>query len=179
MNKTKSNGTVAGIASMANLPAYGLVLSEAERLANIEADSIESYLRLYEFESSRYISSPLATQTSPQAALVVQRRDSRVVTRLPTRALWISVAANLLFMVLGFVLAVLAIISSSAEVHQVSSQLGVAGLVAQLLEKQDSESGVRTNSDIFKEMSEDGVDSKRRVNIKVENEGSVRFEVLK
>lgn len=164
---------------MANLPAYRLVFSESERLANIEADSIESYLRHYQSESSRYIVSPLATQTSPRAALRAQRRDSDVVTKLPTSALWVLIAANLLFMGLGFVLAVLAIISSSEEIHQVSSHLGVAGLVAQLFGNQESERGVRSNSDLFRAMSMDSGDLKGRVDIGVTMDGSVHFELVK
>lgn len=177
MNKSKSNGTVSGIASMANMPRYSLVLSEASRVANVEADSVESYVKLYESESSRSIITPLAGQTSPRAALLVQKRTSQIVTKLPFSALWLLVTANFLFVVLGFAMAILALMSGSADVHQVRSQLGISGLVAQLFGKQDCERSGRSDSDLLKEMSVDGGDLKRRVTVKVADKGNVRFEL--
>lgn len=82
---------------------------------------------------------------------------------------------------LGFALAVLAIISSSEDIHQVSSHLGVAGLVAQLFRNQESDKkgGVRSDSDLFRAMSKDSDDLKGRVNAGVTSDGSVHFELVK
>lgn len=152
MEATKSNGTMAGIASMSIFP-IDFFASHAS-LA-ITAASTQSTPDGYVASLSRSISQlytySLAAQTVPSPALLVQTRSSRVVSELPMSALWVLVVANSLYALIAIVLATLALMSASDAVHQVKTRLGTAGLAAALFAGAHSQNAADSDKSLFGE----------------------------
>jgi hypothetical protein len=111
----------------------------------------EAWIKSYELAISKQMSTPLVLHTIPAPATLVQRRKTAVITRLPKAALWLLIVANLLFAILGCVLAVLAIKATSPEVHQVHVRLSTAGLAAQLFDASQAQHRANNDKELFRE----------------------------
>ena len=92
-------------------------------------------------------------------SLAVQERKSFLVSRVPAAPLFTLVAANLLFGLLGVILALIAITSSGGDVREVQARLSIVGLVADRFEGQRGRDGVKEMDDYFEE--KEGHDSMR------------------
>ncbi|KAF2744677.1 hypothetical protein M011DRAFT_408147 [Sporormia fimetaria CBS 119925] len=170
ISKTPANGTLAGIASMASSRAPNFLYPSFARTyytANFVQTSPASFIRAWKAAVSRVIALPIGAQTSPRESDLVQRRSSKVVTKLPKSALWILVSANAAFALVGIVLAVFALRGSAARAYQVHTRLGVAGLAAALFERGHSERGAREDSKLFEENRGLGVGSRERKRVGV------------
>lgn len=131
VTKKKSNGTVAGISSMATLPSLYYMPGQFDdvlREASISLSTPQSFIDACSLGMSKVMTLPLASQTTGRPARLVQRRISKVITKLPKAALWSLVSANLLFASLGLFLTTLALFVTSPDIHQVQVRLGVAVL---------------------------------------------------
>ncbi|KAF2744962.1 hypothetical protein M011DRAFT_460452 [Sporormia fimetaria CBS 119925] len=165
LEKTKSNGTMTGIASASNFPigffagemSMGAVAASTESNAD---DFIATYARHLSLINSR----TLAAQTVTDKALLAQVREQKIVTELPAAALWVLVVANVSFALIGIALAVIALRAASEDVHQVHTRLGIAGLAAALFEGIHAERVVSSDKELF---SEENPEVRRKVFKKV------------
>lgn len=151
----KSNGSIAGISSLPSFRhmvflsrRFGDVIDEALRAGG---ESLEEFIKAYEITSSKLLVRPIVAQTSNRPSLLVQKRRSRLLTRLPVVSLWFLVVANLLYAVLGLCLAGWAFVNTSPSIHQVYTRLSISGLVAELFEKPFSKRVVKRDLDLFED----------------------------
>jgi hypothetical protein len=94
-----------------------------------------------------------------QPALAAQERSSSLVTRLPVGPLFALLIANLLFVVLGIVLTILALENSDKETREVQARLSIVGLTASHCEGRRARIRVRDLDSLFEE--DDGKGSMR------------------
>lgn len=106
--------------------------------------SPENFIRAFENGMSKAYSYPLASQMSNRPSLIVQKRISKVVTRLPVNALCFLVAANVLYALLGWIIAFFAMLKVTEEVGRVQMKLSVDGLVAALFAREKVNQDVAT-----------------------------------
>jgi hypothetical protein len=128
-------------------------LSQAADEANIAATNIPEFVNMYAQAVSRRFLASLSAQSSPRAALAVQSRSSRIISRVPKAAIWLLIAANSVFILFAVTLAVFAFIFvySSEDVHQVHTRLSIAGLVAQIFEGEHAQRKVKDSYELFQE----------------------------
>jgi hypothetical protein len=91
--------------------------------------------------------------------IAVQERQSFLVSRVQAAPLYTLVAANLLFVLFGIVLAGIAIRTSGGDVREVQARLSIVGLVADRFEAHRGRDGVENMDDYFEE--KEGNDSMR------------------
>lgn len=113
-----------------------------------------------------------AVMLSP--ALAAQERHSFLVTRVPAAPLFTLVIANLLFVLLGIILAVVALQSSGGEVREIQARLGIFGLVADRFEAQTGRDDVEKMENHFEE--KDGKGS-MKVAVDRNNGGGYTYKV--
>jgi hypothetical protein len=133
----RSNGTVAGIVSTASLGSIMFLATPKTLILRQGIDNVtttEAYIKSYELVMSKVVSTPLVVHTIPPPAILSQRRDNTITTRLPKAALWLLIVANTLFAIFRCVLATLAIRATDPEVHKVHVSLSTAGLAAQFFD---------------------------------------------
>ena len=130
-----------------------LNFDQATYTVNYLGNNSHDIAEIYGQMASHIIVAPFAGVTSPQPALFVQSRQSKIVSRVPKSAVWALFTGNLLFIFLGLGLGVVALIlgHSSKEVYQVQARLNVTGLAAQLFEKKHAEQNVKSDQDLFEE----------------------------
>jgi hypothetical protein len=143
---------------MPSLPSAGFNLeawTTAQQAANRNLTTPDDFISIYELGMSKAFAWPLAVQTVPASPLRVQKRVSKIITRLPALALWLPVAAKLLFAVFGLVLAMMAIRATTPKVHQVHVRLTTGGLATQLFDWQNARKAVKDDLELFKENTEE------------------------
>ena len=91
--------------------------------------------------------------------IAVQERQSFLVSRVQAAPLYTLVAANLLFVLFGIVLAGIAIRTSGGDVREVQARLSIVGLVADRFEAYRGRDGIENMDDYFEE--KEGNDSMR------------------
>jgi hypothetical protein len=153
LNKAPSNGSTAGIASMPGTRFIGTLANifQDESTGPFSRSSPENFIRSFELGMSKAYSYPLASQMSARPSLLAQVRMSKVVTRLPVAALWILVAANLGYALLGLGIAVYALRRVREDVGQAQIRLCVTGLVAALFDREHFEKAVSSEEELFEE----------------------------
>ncbi|KAF2874177.1 hypothetical protein BDV95DRAFT_666115 [Massariosphaeria phaeospora] len=179
LTSTPSNGSIAGISSMYGLRSLNSLASKMQALSRgTEArTSVDTLVRSLELELSRVYTYPLAAQLSNRPSLLAQQRVSKVITKLPAAALWLLVVANLLFALLGFSLAVSAILRTTPDVHQVQMRLGVTGLAAALFDKIQSERSADTDDNLFEENWKKMPTNIKRVGVEKTDTGGSAFKL--
>jgi hypothetical protein len=178
LDKTPSNGTVAGIASMPGTRQLGILANifQDESTGPLSRSSPDNFIRSFELGMSKAYSYPLASQLSGRPSLLIQTRNSKVVTRLPISALWSLVAANLLYVLIGLVVGLCAISKLTDNVSQVKTRLSVAGLVAALFAREQSEDVVANEKVIFD--NNDDVDTVKRVAVMFNKREGIVFRLI-
>jgi hypothetical protein len=96
-----------------------------------------------------------------QPALEAQERTSLLVARILLAPLFTLVISNLLFVILGIILTVIAITSSGGDSQDIQARLSITGLVADRFEGQRAKLRVERLDELFEES--DGQSSKRVV----------------
>lgn len=84
-------------------------------------------------------------------ALAVQQRNTFLATRLPLAPLFSLVTANLLFVVVGIVMTVVALLNSGGGTREIQSRLSIVGLVADRFESTRASLPTRSLADVFEE----------------------------
>jgi hypothetical protein len=113
----------------------------------------------------------------PAPALAAQAWSTLLVTRMPLAPLYALIITNLLFVVTGLVLVLLAIALTvpKAEVRDIQGRLSIAGLLADRFESRHGKQAVRKIEGLFEE--NDG-QSSVRVGIDRSTEGGYSFKVI-
>ena len=83
--------------------------------------------------------------------LAVQKRSSFLVARVPAAPLYTLVGANLLVLLVGVILTVVAMVASRGEVKEVQSRLSIFGLVADRFEGKAATLAVKDIDGLFRE----------------------------
>jgi hypothetical protein len=179
LSAKKSEGAVAGMVSMMSLESVRKMTTGKNKVitqANNNITTPEAFIKEYEYSISKQMSVPLIVHTEPSPATLTQLRKASVITRLPKVALWLLVVANLVFALLGCILALLALRATSPEVHQVHVRLSTAGLAAQLFDPQHARCEGKNDAALFREKNRDekmGLD--KRVGIRRTVHGGAEF----
>jgi hypothetical protein len=180
LSASPSNGTVVAISSMPSIDSEGfltLLSNIALREANRNLSTVEEFTAKYELAMSKIFALWLVINTFPAPAHLVQRRVTKVITKLPMAALWLLVLANLLFALFAVVLAVLAIRNTSPEVREVHTRLTTTGLAAQLFDWKHSRRAARRDVEFFRENTglEEKEGVRKRVGIRQTEFGGAEF----
>lgn len=122
---------------------------------------------------------PFAGVTAQRPALQVQQRTSQVVTRVPKSAIWMLIAANLLFAVFALVMAGMAYAASSIDAHQVHTRLSIAGMAAQLFEQPQAHAKVSKADELFEKHAAEGSGKIRAVRIERTDSGGALFGTVR
>ncbi|OCL02407.1 hypothetical protein AOQ84DRAFT_392979 [Glonium stellatum] len=156
LNLNISNSSATGIVSMSQLPPWGVFSGSwgnaVLRMSQIST-SVEDMSNFFALEASRLYVSSFAGQSSPRLAVRAQARDLILVTKVSKAALWTLVTSNLFYALIGIILTVFALLTTSNNVRQVQTRLSIPGLVSKLFEKPYSERSVRDNRTLFRESS--------------------------
>jgi hypothetical protein len=179
LNKTLSNGSTAGIASMPGTRFLGTLANvfQDESTGPESRSSPSAFIRSFSLGMSKAYSYPLASQMSGRPSLLAQVRTSKVVTRLPVAALWFLVVANVGYAALGVYLAAWAMLKATPAVHQVQIRLGIPGLVAALFNKDRFETKVDADGELFEEKFIDVGLATKKVGIMRTGTGGSSFTV--
>ncbi|KAF2821695.1 hypothetical protein CC86DRAFT_470389 [Ophiobolus disseminans] len=181
LSTTKSNGSVTGIVSMPSVSSGGYftdLTNQVLRETNKNLTTPEAFVKQYELAMSKAYLVWLVTHTVPAPADLVQRRETKVITRLPATALWLLVAANLLFALFAVVLSSMAIRETSPEVHQVHTRLSTAGLAAQLFDWKHSRKPAQGDFELFQENNTAKTEEpslRKRVGVRCTDAGGAEF----
>jgi hypothetical protein len=84
-------------------------------------------------------------------ALAVQKRSSFLVAKVPAAPLYLLVGANMLVVLVGIILTVIALVASRGEVKEVQSRLSIFGLVADRFEGSTAKLPVKDVDELFRE----------------------------
>jgi hypothetical protein len=181
LNKTPSNGSTAGIASMPGTRFIGNLANifQDESTGPFSRSSPGNFIRSFELGMSKAYSYPLASQMSARPSLLVQERTSIVITRLPVAALWVLVAANISYALLGLGIAIYALMRVTDDVGQVQARLGVTGLVAALFDREHFEKDVSGEEELFEEKGTGYVGRVKRIAITKTKGGGFWFALYR
>jgi hypothetical protein len=167
-----SNSSVANI--LQSVQAYAFVgtnqLQEAANLAmfsNTSAEVAESFAQAY----GRIVMSAAAGAFQSTPGLEAQSRSSIIAARVPFAPLFALMVANLLLVILGVILSVLAVFSARGDAAEAQARLSVQAIVAQVFESDRARRGVDNTDALFDEYS--GVKSQKVGVIKTEEGGWV------
>lgn len=136
---TPSNDSVTNIfEGITDQAIFGsFYLQQAATLAGLANSSSDLADQMGLSFSKAFVSGG-AEVLQPQPAIAAQERSSFIVARVPKAPLFIVVALDFLFALLGIALTVLAVFSSCGknEVREIQSRLTITGLVADRFEKE-------------------------------------------
>jgi hypothetical protein len=177
-DRVLSNSTVTGMSSMSTSPYLGLTarwwvsLAHEAKLMGIDTPThVGNWSRI----ASQKLIAPFAGASINQPATHAQTRALRVVTKVPKVAVWILIAANMLFTLLAFVTAVVALKSTSTDVHQVHTRLSISGLAAQLFEQKQAQHKVIRPAQLFEKHAEETPGRSQTVRIQRTENGGTMF----
>lgn len=179
LSATKSNGSVAGIASLPGVAAFMFLTHQYDRAlqyASSSASSMQAFIDSYALSLAKVRSYSLATQMSPRPALLTQTRNSKVITKVPVAALWLLVIANALYALFSLGLAVMALVYTTPSVHQVYTRMSITGIVAQLFEREYAERAVDSEEMLFRENVDKEAEIKR-VGVRRTDTGGSAFAI--
>jgi hypothetical protein len=154
---TPSNDSVANIwqGSMAYTSIGWPSLEQAASLATF-SNSAQELADKIALAYSRVALAVSADAVVPSRALAAQQRNSFFVSRVQVAPLFTLVAANLLFVLLGVVLTIIALVAGNEEVHDVQARLSIVGLVAESFEGSRARQRVENMNELFQETDEYG-----------------------
>lgn len=178
LSKTASNGTVAGTASMPGTRHIGTLANifQDEATGPFSRISPDNFISSFELGMSKAYSYPLASQMSERPSLHVQTRVTKVVTSLPITALWFLVSANVAYALLGWVIALLAILKITTEVGEVQAMMTIDGLVAALFRNEEAIQGI--TGDVNNATSEKRMDNEKRLAVTPKEGGGMSFQLV-
>jgi hypothetical protein len=158
------NGTISGFhgipsnASTANIwqsvMAYTSVgnsyLKQAANLAAMgHSDQQFADDMALSFSKTALAISSQAVEKRP--VLAVQRRSSFLVAKVPATSLYVLVGANMLVVLVGVILTIIALTMSRGDVKEVQSRLSIFGLVADRFEGRAARLAVKDVDELFRE----------------------------
>ena len=153
ITSTVSNNSLANIwqAPMAYVDVAQPNLKTAASVAVATSKNAQQLADQYALSYSKAALAVGAQSVRRAPAIAVQDRTTLLVTRLPMAPLFALVIANLIFVLLGIVLTVLAFMSSGQHAREVKARLSIAGLVACCFEGQRIHQSVEAIEELFEE----------------------------
>ncbi|KAL9623762.1 MAG: hypothetical protein Q9160_001993 [Pyrenula sp. 1 TL-2023] len=148
-----SNTTVASIwqAPMANADVGQPNLQTEASIAASTARDAQDLADKTALAYSKVALGVGAQSVRPAPAKAVQERTTLLVARVPKASLFGLVGANLLFVLLGCILTIVALFSSRGEIRDIQARLSVAGLVADRFEGERAKAPMGVIDDLFEE----------------------------
>lgn len=129
-NNSVSNALTSGLQNT----LYGKTsMQTALQMVSIIAENSQDLANEFAIEYSKIALSIAAGSVVRTAPIVVQNRDSVLVAKVPKAPMFLLVAINLVFVIVGAFLGYTALRSSS-EAHEAQARFSIAGLVANLFE---------------------------------------------
>lgn len=178
-NYTKANATLTNNVGWTLLNARALTRNNLESAfisGAQETNTTAEFANFFAQEFSRSTISTLAGITADQTNAAEQVRETRLVTRLPKAPFFTLIVLNLLFALLGIILAIVALMSQPRKTRNMQARLSVAGLVAAMLEANTAprSSGTRGIESMFAEYHNDsrGTQDPSRVMLVNDTNGS-------
>ncbi|KIX93097.1 uncharacterized protein Z520_11154 [Fonsecaea multimorphosa CBS 102226] len=136
-NYTMANETLSNNVGWALLESRALVQNSLESAFFSGAQQVntsQAFADYFASQFSRAALSMIAGITAGRLNVAEQTRQSRLVARLPKAPFFTLVSLNLLYALLGIVLAAMAVASQPGKTRNMQARLSIAGLVAALLE---------------------------------------------
>lgn len=150
---TLSNGTMGTIINSPIYYGFGRATMESNALAasaNVNAAAVaNAYAYLY----SRTVMALIAGTTTGRPTILEHVREPVLVARIPKVPLYMLVAFNCVYGILGIVLAILAFMTKPSETNDVRERLSVAGIVASSFEGSRASRPVNEKREMFAEYS--------------------------
>jgi hypothetical protein len=117
--------------------------------------AMEEYMAL---AYSRAFVAVAAGSFQPAPVEQSQLRSTKLVTRLPKAPLFLLVGANVLFVVIGLLLTVTAVVASvsSGEIRELQARLSIEGLIAHYFEGERARAPANSIEELFRENSGQG-----------------------
>lgn len=155
---SKSNESVANIwqGPMAYTLVSQMSLQQAATVATLGSKSAQEIADKFAVSYSTIALATGAQVIRRRPALEAQLRTVQLVTQVPKVPLYALVAANMVFVVGGVVLAAVALGSCGTESHEVQGRLSVVGLVADRFEQSRANAGLTSLKDAFEETDGNG-----------------------
>jgi hypothetical protein len=140
-------------------------------LSNTSSELVNVWANLY----SQTTLALSAGVMSPRSNLMQQVRDQRLVALVPKAPLFALVSLNMLYVLIGVVLALIATCASPRMTRDVQARLSVQGLTAALLEGERGEKPVEAIESLFSERRGQDV---RKVRFARTGEGGWKYTLL-
>ena len=150
-NLQLANGSVGTI--MHSPIYYGLAKTtlESNAYAASAGEDAEAIAESYAYLYSRTALSLSSGMMTGRQTILEQSRERVLVARVPKVPLWMLVAFNCVYGILGIVLAFLAISASSGNANDVRERLSIAGLVAFSFEGARARRPMESKKEMFAE----------------------------
>lgn len=173
---TPSNLTVANIFQGA-IGTVGVATDFLKQAASVAPFSatVQGMADRFAFAFSQAALAVGSSAVQPIQAVEAQERTTSLVTRVEKGPLYTLIGANLIFVLLGIMLAIIALATSAEEVREIQSRLGIAGLVADRFEGERAKEGTTEVEGLFEERLGG---SSRRVFIQTSPRGGFEYASL-
>ena len=148
---TVANGTVG---TMINAPIYyglGKASLDVNAYAATGEEDAQALADSYAYQYSRTAMALFSGTLTGRPTIVEQQRERVLVARVPKAPLYLLVAFNIVYGVLGIVLAVLALSASPSETNEVRERLSIAGIVASSFEGARARRPLESKKEMFAE----------------------------
>jgi hypothetical protein len=156
-----ANGSMGTIV---NAPIYyglGKGAMESNAYSATGESNVEALAESYAFAYSRTAMALSSGIMSSRPTLLEQTRETVLVARIPKVPLYMLVAFNLLFAIVGIVLAAVALMGSPLATNDVRERLTIAGIVAFAFEGPRARRAVEKKREMFAEYSGSSAGSAR------------------
>ncbi|KAH8704336.1 hypothetical protein GQ44DRAFT_778176 [Phaeosphaeriaceae sp. PMI808] len=180
IERTPSNSSIAGIASMTTLnmwQMFGVIGDNIASDTSYLSSSLDDVVKNYAKRVSSGYATVIAAQTTHCSALAVQLRSFIIITAVSKAAIWMLIVAHILFALLGIGLASAAFLLSS-DICQSHIRMNITGLTAHLFEGKHAERLAQSEEDLFEERDGDADRIVKRVAIEKSNEEGSMFTLL-
>lgn len=152
LSAQRSNDTLLNLfAAPLKLGVGNENLELAATAAMIQSKSAVEVADIFASSYSTIALSIAAQTIEARPVLAGQRRDVLLLTKLQRAPLYALLATNLLFVLVGLVLAVWAIVDAKQPVHEIQTRLTIFGLAADRFEGQRARLAVKSMDHVFEE----------------------------
>jgi hypothetical protein len=153
----------------------------ARQQALVLATTSKEFVDIHARGVSRALLFPFAGQVEARPALLVQSRNSKIVSKVPKAAVWVLIVANAFFLSLTTGLTIFALVVSSKDsnIHQIRTRLGTSGLASQLFEESYGQRKVKDSEELFEEHTQDDEKLYKKVRVEITAEGGAQFRTVR
>lgn len=153
-NQKQSNNSMANIfeGTQQYTEVGSPFIIQASAVAAQNSNSSDEVAQKFALAYSQAALALAAAALIPESAIEAQRRDNILVARVPKTPLFLLIATNLLLVVLGVILTVLALLAlGTSDIGEVQARLCIPALSAAHFERMQGEQSVKRVEDLFEE----------------------------